>query len=158
MDGWRDGMTALGKKLPEDVQEVPDRGDKNHEFETPEYEAAMEVFYKRHFSLARPWPAKEVQVAMDRLGGDPTTYGPSELYISGSLRDWTCIPMLKHIKAPTLLINGTDDEAQDVAMQPFFDHIEKVKWITLENAAHFSHVDQREVYMKHLRYFLSVEV
>lgn len=39
-------------------------------------------------------------------------------------------------------------------MQPFFDYIGKVKWITLDNAAHFSHVDQRESYMKHLGAFL----
>lgn len=79
-----------------------------------------------------------------------TRYGPSELYISGSLRDWTCIPLLQAgcIKVPTLLINGTQDEAQDVAMQPFFDLIENVKWVALDNAAHFSHVDQREKYMK----------
>ena len=82
-------------------------------------------------------------------------YGPSELYISGSLRDWTCVPVLGKIKVPTLLINGSEDEAQDVAMRPFFDRIEKVKWVTLDNAAHFSHVDQREKYMEHLGGFLA---
>ncbi len=81
-------------------------------------------------------------------------YGPSELYITGSLRDWTVIPKLHDIKVPTLLINAVEDEAQDVAMQPFFDHIEKSKWITLDNAAHFSHIDQREKYMGHLLAFL----
>lgn len=81
-------------------------------------------------------------------------YGPSELNASGSLRNWTSIPKLPRIKVPTLLINGAQDEAQDVAMQPFFDHIGQVKWITLDNAAHFSHVDQRESYMKHLGGFL----
>lgn len=81
-------------------------------------------------------------------------YGPSELHASGSLRNWTCIPKLHRIKVPTLLINGVEDEAQDVAVQPFFDHIKQVKWITLDNAAHFSHVDQRESYMKHLGGFL----
>lgn len=83
-------------------------------------------------------------------------YGPSELYISGSLRDWTSIPILDKIKVPTLLINGAADEAQDVAMQPFFDRIEKVEWVTLNNAAHFSHVDQREKYINILRSFLKV--
>lgn len=82
-------------------------------------------------------------------------YGPSELYISGSLRDWTCIPLLDAITAPTLLINGSDDEAQDVAMQPFFDHIKKVKWITIDGAAHFSHVDQRQKHMQHVEAFLT---
>ncbi|PSR82289.1 Alpha/Beta hydrolase protein [Coniella lustricola] len=160
VDKWREAITPLRKQLPDDVQAVLDRAEETREFETPEYEAAVEVFYKRHLSLARPWPAPEVQAALDWLSKDPTTYntmyGPSELYASGSLRDWTCIPDLKNIKVKTLLINGTEDEAQDVAMQPFFDHIEKVKWVTLDNAAHFSHVDQREKYMKILGSFLEV--
>jgi len=62
---------------------------------------------------------------------------------------------LSKIKVPTLLLNGAEDEAQDVAMQPFFEHIEKVKWITLDNAAHFCHVDQRKKFMKHLENFLA---
>lgn len=81
-------------------------------------------------------------------------YGPSELCITGSLRNWTAVPLLNKITAPTLLINGSEDEAQDEAMEPFFKHIAKVKWITLDCAAHFSHVDQRERYMRHLRDFL----
>ncbi|KAI0975843.1 Alpha/Beta hydrolase protein [Xylaria arbuscula] len=158
MDVWRTGITALRKKLPRDVQEVLDRADETLDFESEEYQAAVEVFYKRHLSLARPWPAKEVQAALDWFTKDATTYGtmygPSELYISGSLRDWTCIPDLSGIKATTLLLNGDQDEAQDVAMQPFFDHIEKVKWVTISDAAHFAHVDQRDKYMQHLRAFL----
>ncbi|GAP90590.1 putative proline-specific peptidase [Rosellinia necatrix] len=158
MDVWRTGITSLRKQLPQDVQEVLDRAEETLSFETPEYEAAVEVFYKKHLSLARPWPAKEVQAALDWFAKDPTTYGtmygPSELYVSGSLRDWTSIPDLGGIKAATLLLNGAQDEAQDVAMQPFFDNIEKVKWVCLDNAAHFAHVDQRERYMQHLRAFL----
>lgn len=76
------------------------------------------------------------------------------LFITGSLRDWTCIPLLNKITVPTLLLNGSEDEAQDQAMQPFFKHLVKVKWITLDRAAHFSHVDHRERYMQHLRAFL----
>ncbi|OTA89502.1 hypothetical protein M434DRAFT_34274 [Hypoxylon sp. CO27-5] len=149
----------LRRLLPEDVQEVLDRLEKEKDFDSPEYEAAVEVFYKRHLSLARPWPAKEVQAALNWFAKDATTYstmyGPSELSITGSLRNWSCIPILNKIKVPTLLLNGREDEAQDVAMYPFFEHIEKVKWITLENAAHFSHVDQREKYMQHVTAFLT---
>ncbi|KAI0913026.1 Alpha/Beta hydrolase protein [Ustulina deusta] len=75
MDAWRIGITALRKRLPQDVQEVLDRADQTLDFETPEYEAAVEVFYKKHLSLARPWPAKEVQAALDWFAKDPTTYG-----------------------------------------------------------------------------------
>lgn len=75
MDVWRIGITALRKKLPQNVQEVLDRADKTLDFESPEYEAAVEVFYKRHLSLARPWPAKEVQAALEWFAKDSTTYG-----------------------------------------------------------------------------------
>ncbi|KAI2464644.1 Alpha/Beta hydrolase protein [Annulohypoxylon bovei var. microspora] len=159
MDAWRIGVTALRNKLPDDVQEVLDRLEEKKDFENPEYEAAVEVFYKRHLSLARPWPSKEVEAALNWFAKDATTYstmyGPSELYISGSLRDWSCIPILNKIKVSTLLVNGSEDEAQDVAMYPFFEHIKKVRWVTMENAAHFSHVDQRKKYMYQLEAFLS---
>lgn len=75
MDAWRDGITILRKQLPSDVKEVLDRAEENKDFESPEYEAAVEVFYKRHLSLARPWPSKEVQSALDWFSKDATTYG-----------------------------------------------------------------------------------
>lgn len=82
-------------------------------------------------------------------------YGPSELTMTGSLRDWTAIPILDKITVPTLLMNGSEDEVQEVAMQPLFDRIEKVEWITIDDAAHFIHVDQREKFMKYLGAFLA---
>lgn len=75
MDLWREGINTLRKRLPPDIQEVLDEAERNQDFETPEYEAAIEVFYKRHLSLARPWPAPEVQAALDWFANDPTTYG-----------------------------------------------------------------------------------
>uniref|UniRef100_A0A8H7MZQ2 AB hydrolase-1 domain-containing protein n=1 Tax=Bionectria ochroleuca TaxID=29856 RepID=A0A8H7MZQ2_BIOOC len=158
MDTWRIGITSLRKQLPEDVQVVLDEAEKSQKFETPEYAAAIEVFYKRHLSLARPYPAPEVKAALNWFEADGTTYGtmygPSELSITGSLRNWTIIPELHKIKVPTLLINAVNDEAQDVTMQPFADNIKNSKWVKLDNAAHFSHVDQREEYIQHIQDFL----
>lgn len=75
MAAFHGGVTILRKKLPQDVQEVLDRADETHDFGSPEYEAAVEVFYKRHLSLARPWPAPEVQAALDWFAKDATVYG-----------------------------------------------------------------------------------
>ncbi|KAM3505903.1 hypothetical protein MY11210_007764 [Beauveria gryllotalpidicola] len=44
-------------------------------------------------------------------------------------QDWTIVPRLYKITVPTLLIDDSDDEAQDVAMQPFFDMIRHVNGI-----------------------------
>lgn len=75
MDGWRAGVERLRRELPEEVQRVLDRCEAAKDFTSPDYEAAVEVFYKRHISLTRPWPPKEVQAALDWLDRDPTTYG-----------------------------------------------------------------------------------
>ncbi|KAM7191688.1 Alpha/Beta hydrolase fold [Rhypophila sp. PSN 637] len=159
MDLFQVGVKTLRKKLPPAVQEVLDKYEKTKDFDNPEYQAAVEVFYKRHLSLMRPWPAPEVQAALDWFAKDPTIYetmyGPSELYVSGSLRNWTVVPDLHRIRVPTLLLNGREDEAQDVAMQPFFNLINKVKWVTFEGAAHFTHVDQRERHMEVIEQFLA---
>lgn len=57
-------MTALAtlrKQLPEETQAALDRGEAKMELTSPEYMAALEVFGKKHLSLARPWPSEEVQ-------------------------------------------------------------------------------------------------
>ena len=75
MDAWRHGIAFLRRQLPDDVKAVLDRAEEEKDFESPEYEAAVEVFYKRHLSIARPWPSPEVQAALDWFAKDSTTYG-----------------------------------------------------------------------------------
>ncbi|KAM0141410.1 hypothetical protein ACHAP3_002274 [Botrytis cinerea] len=158
IETYERGVAGLKNKLPEDVQRVLDRADDTGDYESPEYEAAVEVFYQRHLSLTRPWPPREMVAVQKWLVEDPTVYGtmlgPSELVVTGNLRNWTCIPNIHKIKVPTLMINGVEDEVQDVTMRPFFEHIDKVKWIVLDGAAHLSHVDQRVKYMGVVREFL----
>ncbi|KAI1770798.1 proline-specific peptidase [Hypoxylon cercidicola] len=158
MDLHRAGFAKLRKRLPEDVQAALDRGEAENNFTSPEYQAAFEVFSKRHLSLSRPWPPQEVRDLMrwytEGLDVYTTIFGPNTLLPVGTIRDWTAIPSLPKIKVPTLMIDGAEDTPSE-AMQPFFDLIEKAKWITLDNAAHMSHVDQREKYMKQLRGFLT---
>jgi proline-specific peptidase len=72
---WVKGMTVLRKKLPQDIQDALDRAEKTGEYDSPEYEAATEFFYKRHLSLARPFPAKEIEKALEWLTKDKTVYG-----------------------------------------------------------------------------------
>lgn len=75
MDVWREGVSMLRAQLPADVQKVLDHAEETLDFESSEYQDAVEVFYKRHLSLSRPWPSAEVQAALDWFAKDPTTYG-----------------------------------------------------------------------------------
>ena len=71
-------------------------------------------------------------------------YGPSFLNVNGSLIDWTCIPRLSQIAVPTLVYNGEHDTSHDICTAPFFEHIPRVRWITLPNAGHMCHLEGKE--------------
>ena len=82
-------------------------------------------------------------------------FGPSELVVNGSLRNWTAIGRASHISARTLLMNGRHDEVQDLAMQPFFEQIHRVRWVTLEKSSHMGLFEETARYIEILAVFLS---
>ena len=75
MDTWKVGINVLRSQLPQEVQNTLTECEQRKDFESKEYEAAIEVFYKRHLCLSKPWPAPEVQSALNHFSEDPTTYG-----------------------------------------------------------------------------------
>jgi pimeloyl-ACP methyl ester carboxylesterase len=73
---------------------------------------------------------------------------------SNIVKDWTSIGRLHLIHVPTLLINGRKDIAQDFVVEPYFEEIPKVKWITLENSTHTPFFEERERYFQLIADFL----
>jgi pimeloyl-ACP methyl ester carboxylesterase len=70
------------------------------------------------------------------------------------LKSWDIIDSLHKIKTPTLLLNSRYDEAQDSAVQPFFDKIDKAKWYTFSESSHMPHWEERDHYMEVVGHFL----
>jgi pimeloyl-ACP methyl ester carboxylesterase len=64
---------------------------------------------------------------------------------------------LGSIEASTLVYNGSMDEAQDFCVEPFFGKTPKVKWVTLQDASHFTHVEHRDQVVKLVGDFLAGE-
>ena len=83
MQVWLEGIDQLRKQLPKDVQDVLNDGEQHGKMDTPEYEAALEVFYKRHLCRVEPWPAKEVQQALEHMMGDSDIYGTMSVWFAG---------------------------------------------------------------------------
>ena len=81
--------------------------------------------------------------------------GPSEFFITGTLKNWSIVDELHKIKAPTLLINGKYDEAQDECVEPYSKLIPDVKWVKFANSSHTPLWEEREEYMKVVHDFLS---
>lgn len=47
------------------------------------------------------------------------------------------------------------DISQDFVVKPFFDNIQKVKWVTFENSSHSPFIEEQDRYMKLVSDFLT---
>ena len=82
--------------------------------------------------------------------------GPSEFDISGSLRTWSVLDKLQNIRVSTLVINGKDDEAQNVCVEPFEALIPR-GFVTRREFLDSSHMpfwEEQEAYLEVVSDFL----
>lgn len=76
---------------------------------------------------------------------------------TGPEKHWTILDKISEIKVPTLLISGKYDGVAPSTMQPFFDGIEKVKWVTFAESSHFPFMEESEEFLKVLGGFLEMK-
>ena len=155
---WLEAAAGLRAELPPEVQATLLRHEEAGTTGSPEYEAAVLVFYQRHVCRVVPMP-EEVARSFAAIADDPTVYhtmnGPSEFHVIGSLKSWSMVGRLGTIAAPTLLISGRYDEATPATIQPFADEIPDVRWTVFEESSHLPHVEETERCMQVVGDFLA---
>lgn len=80
--------------------------------------------------------------------------GPLLFKRTGSVGTWSIEDRIDKIKVSTLLINGKYDGAQDMVMEPFFNAIDKVKWVRFGESSHVPHLEEPEEFLKVVGDFL----
>lgn len=157
MELWVKTAERLKRGLPKDVQEVLERCEREGKTDTEEYEAAVMVFYQKHVCRI-PFP-QDLLDSFEELKKDNTVYGtmngPSEFFVSGTLKTWSIVDEVHKIEVPTLLINGRYDEAQDEVVEPFFKNIKKVKWVRFAQSSHMPHMEEPEEFMEVVQNFIA---
>ena len=155
---WLKAAAELRAKLPPDVQATLLRHEEAGTTGSPEYEAAVLVFYQRHVCRVVPMP-EAVARSFAAIADDPTVYhtmnGPSEFHVIGSLKTWSMVGRLGSIAVPTLLISGRHDEATPATVQPFADEIPDVRWAVFDESSHMPHVEETERCMQVVGDFLA---
>ena len=106
------GARGLIEALPEPHRTVLiDLGAKG-EYDHPDYQAAVQEFYRRHLCRLDPWPDAMVR-SSEQMDGNQvylTMNGPTEFDVIGRLRDWDRTADLHRINVPTLVTCGRYDE------------------------------------------------
>jgi L-proline amide hydrolase len=154
---WSEAADLLRAELPPEVDETLRKHEEGGTTESPEYAAAMKVFYDRHVCRVVPNPP-EVASAFASIDANPTVYhtmnGPSEFHVVGSLKDWSVVDRLPEIDVPVLVVSGAYDEAQPVCVTPYAKLIPDVRWEVFEHSSHLPNVEEPARYVSVVEAFL----
>jgi L-proline amide hydrolase len=157
MGQWVSEAGRLREELPRDVQLTLLRHEAAGTTMSPEYQAAMLEFYRRHVCRLDPWP-DYIDRSFAQLARDPEVYnvmcGPSEFFVTGKLRDWSVVHRLGEIREPTLLLSGRYDEATPEIVGTIQRGIAGSEWRLFEQSSHMPHAEERKLFMTVLSEFL----
>jgi L-proline amide hydrolase len=155
---WAEETGRLRAELPEETQRVLDEHEAAGTADSPEYEAAMMEFYKRHVIRLDPMP-ECVQRSFAQLQENPGVYlymqGPNEFVITGTFKDWDITERLGEIRMPTLVTSGRHDECTPKQAEIVHEGIPGSEWVVFEDSSHMQFAEEPERYLEVLDDFLT---
>ncbi len=148
-------MQRLKSELPPEVVRVMEKYEAKGEYENPEYEKAVMVFYKKHLLRRKNWPPEQVHT-MTHISKPVygTMNGPNEFTIIGNIRYWDITDRLRVIKVPTLVTGGRFDEVTPKVAKSIHDHISGSKLVIFQKSSHLAMWEERSRYMRTLDRFM----
>jgi proline iminopeptidase len=148
-------MDRMKRELPAEVVEVLTRYEQEGDFENPEYQKAVQVFYRQHLCMLPEWP-KELLYTMEHTSRAVyhTMNGPNEFTTIGNIRYWDATSKLHKIRVPTLVMGGRYDEVSPKVARSIHKGIKRSKLVTFRNSSHLPFWEEREKFMRVVRRFL----
>jgi proline-specific peptidase len=152
---WVEEALRLRAGLPPDVREALERHERAGTTDDPAYKAAVDAFYHRHVCRLDPWPEVmyEMKAAL-RKEVYETMWGPSEVYPTGTLKDWDVTDRLREIDVPTLVTCGRYDEATPRLAETIAAAIADAELVIFEQSAHVALIEEPERYLELVGGFL----
>jgi proline iminopeptidase len=157
MERWVADQRVWLLELPRQVQDSIRAAEAAGQFETPEYQSAVEAFYAQHVCRLAPWPDYvQRAVSPEQMGQQVYLHmdGPSEFSITGTLRNYERVDRLKEIKTPALFICGRYDEATPAATEFYHRNMPGSQLAVIEDASHLCWAEQPAAFNRVLRDFL----
>jgi proline iminopeptidase len=152
---WKADADTLISTLPDSIQLAIKTGEKNHDYESPAYKNANEVFSK-NFGVRKTRLTSELDTSTAKGSKFIYNYmwGPTEFTATGTLINYNRVQSLKTIKVPTLFITGEFDEARPATVKYFQSLVPNSKFVMIEGAGHGTMHDNRSQNISAIKNFL----
>lgn len=148
-------VNRLRHQLPAETQNVLDLNEKAGTYSHEEYQAALAVFFRRHFALSDTPTESSARAAAGANGAiAQTMWGPSEFDITGNLRGYERTNRLHELKLPVLLTCGRHDVTTPESTSWYQSMLPMSEMVVFEASAHGPHDEERELYLHTVRHFL----
>jgi proline-specific peptidase len=151
------GARGLIEALPEPHRTVLIELGAKEQYDHPDYQAAVDVFYHRHLCRADPWPDALMRSSAQMDGNQVylTMNGPTEFDVIGRLREWDRTADLGRIDVPTLVTCGRYDEITPSCSETITHGIPGARMHVFERSAHCAHLEEPDDYARVVEAFLS---
>jgi L-proline amide hydrolase len=154
---WMPEVARLRSELPPEVEATLREHEEAGTTDSPEYEEAVLVFYRRHLCRVE-WPDWLVE-CFTLLEANPEVYhsmnGPSEFHVIGTIKDWDITGRLGQIEVPTLIFSGRYDEVTPASTETAHRLIPGSEYVVMEESSHMSQAEQPEETFALVRDFLA---
>lgn len=153
---WIEDQNAYVLQLPDSLQTAIRIAEETGNFTSPEYLAAMDVFYKQHVCRVLPWPDC-VNRSFEKMGVEVYKYmwGPSEFTCTGTLRNYERADSLSKLNLPVLFTCGEFDEATPATTAYYQSMLPGSELLVFQGASHLHHIEKTAEFLQAVRSFMS---
>ncbi|HBN00850.1 MAG TPA: alpha/beta hydrolase [Firmicutes bacterium] len=158
---WKEETHILIKKMSKEDQESISISERENNYTSPLFLAALEHYLKMTVSDFSPDDLSIPEcLRRKKIRGDVaylTAWGPSEFTPLGNLKDYETTSFLRNIKTPSLVCYGSLDESTKKQNQLMYFSLGSSKKRILEfpNARHMTYFERNEEYLKEIGEWLS---
>jgi len=153
---WERDADSLLTTLPDSVQRVIARHEAAGTTDSPEYQAAMKLYYGLYVTRQPPRSPADADSARQTDGSLVYQYmwGPSEFTATGTLKTFDATEWIKGLTVPTLFLAGEFDEATPASTEAFSKLVPGAEFEVIPNSAHASENDNPAALLRIVRQFL----
>lgn len=153
---WNDEHLLMIKNFPDDEREAIINEFENKPFDKKLNKAGIKRFYKEHvgkkssefYNFNRKKFPKTNREIYEKM------WGKSELFGTGTLKDWSVEPLLKTIDVPTLILSGAFDESSPRMNELMNKEIKGSKWVLLKKSHHIGYAEETDLVIKSIKEFI----
>ncbi len=153
---WIEDGQRLISGLPLMSRMVLREGLRTGEYGSPQFQAALARYYEKH---VYGFDEKPEVIRRAEAGADSRTYeivwGPSELAVTGIVKEYSLTPRLPQIKNPALFICGRFDEATPESHLYFSSLVPGSTYHVCEHSAHHPQLAETGEFLGIVRNFLA---